>query len=235
VPAAGRESVSAHPTPTIRGLLFDLDGTLIDSAPDLAGAANRLRADHGLEPLPLDQLRPMVGSGARGMVGVAFGVAPGEARFEALRDAFLAHYEAGLLERTQPFDGVPELLSALDAAGIAWGIVTNKATRFTAPIVAGLGLAQRAGVVVCGDTTPHAKPHPEPLLHAARALGLAPGSVAYVGDDLRDAQAARAAGMPMLAATWGYLGLGEPVHDWGADALLDAPSQLLEWLRGRAR
>jgi phosphoglycolate phosphatase len=227
--------VSAHPTPTIRGLLFDLDGTLIDSAPDLAGAANRLRADHGLEPLPLDQLRPMVGSGARGMVGVAFGVAPGEARFEALRDAFLAHYEAGLLERTQPFDGVPELLSALDAAGIAWGIVTNKATRFTAPIVAGLGLAQRAGVVVCGDTTPHAKPHPEPLLHAARALGLAPGSVAYVGDDLRDAQAARAAGMPMLAATWGYLGLGEPVHDWGADALLDAPSQLLEWLRGRAR
>ena len=235
MPAAGRESVSAHPTPTIRGLLFDLDGTLIDSAPDLAGAANRLRADHGLEPLPLDQLRPMVGSGARGMVGVAFGVAPGEARFEALRDAFLAHYEAGLLERTQPFDGVPELLSALDAAGIAWGIVTNKATRFTAPIVAGLGLAQRAGVVVCGDTTPHAKPHPEPLLHAARALGLAPGSVAYVGDDLRDAQAARAAGMPMLAATWGYLGLGEPVHDWGADALLDAPSQLLEWLRGRAR
>ncbi|HYP32932.1 MAG TPA: phosphoglycolate phosphatase [Burkholderiaceae bacterium] len=227
--------MSAHPTPTIRGLLFDLDGTLIDSAPDLAGAANRLRADHGLEPLPLDQLRPMVGSGARGMVGVAFGVAPGEARFEALRDAFLAHYEAGLLERTQPFDGVPELLSALDAAGIAWGIVTNKATRFTAPIVAGLGLAQRAGVVVCGDTTPHAKPHPEPLLHAARALGLAPGSVAYVGDDLRDAQAARAAGMPMLAATWGYLGLGEPVHDWGADALLDAPSQLLEWLRGRAR
>ena len=223
--------MSAHPTPTIRGLLFDLDGTLIDSAPDLAGAANRLRADHGLAPLPLEALRPMVGSGARGMVGVA----PGEARFEALRDAFLAHYEAGLLERTQPFDGVPELLSALDAAGIAWGIVTNKATRFTAPIVAGLGLAQRAGVVVCGDTTPHAKPHPEPLLHAARAMGIAPEAVVYVGDDLRDAQAARAAGMPMLAATWGYLGLGEPVHDWGADALLDAPSQLLEWLRGRAR
>jgi phosphoglycolate phosphatase len=219
----------------IRGVLFDLDGTLIDSAPDLAGAANRLRADHGLEPLPLEALRPMVGSGARGMVGVAFGVAPGDPRFEALRDAFLAHYEAGLLQRTRPFDGVAELLSALEAAGIAWGIVTNKATRFTAPIVAGLGFSQRARAVVCGDTTPHSKPHPEPLLHAARALGMAPEHVAYVGDDLRDAQAARAAGMPMLAATWGYLGQGEPVHEWGADALVDAPSQVLAWLHERAR
>ena len=218
---------------SLRGVLFDLDGTLIDSAPDLAGAANRLRADHGLAPLPLETLRPMVGSGARGMVGVAFGVAPGDPRFEALRDAFLAHYEAGLLERTQPFDGVLDMLCALEADGIAWGIVTNKATRFTLPIVAGLGLSQRAVVVVCGDTTPHSKPHPEPLLHAARALGLAPEHVAYVGDDLRDAQAARAAGMPMLAATWGYLGLGEPVHEWGADALVDKPSQLLDWLRAR--
>ena len=221
------------PTTPLRGVLFDLDGTLIDSAPDLAGAANRLRADHGLAPLPLADLRPMVGSGARGMVGVAFGVAPGEARFELLRDAFLAHYEAGLLELTRPFEGVEELLGALEAAGIPWGIVTNKATRFTRPIVDGLRLASRAAVVVCGDTTPHSKPHPEPLLHAARAMALAPQSVLYVGDDLRDAQAARAAGMTMVAATWGYLGLGEPVHEWGADAVLDAPSALMSWLRGR--
>ena len=219
---------------SVRGVLFDLDGTLIDSAPDLAGAANRLRADHGMPPLPLEDLRPMVGSGARGMVGVAFGVAPGDPRFEPLRDAFLAHYEAGLLEKTHPFDGVVEMLSALEAAGIPWGIVTNKATRFTTPIVAGLGLGQRAAVVVCGDTTPRSKPHPEPLWHAARAMGLPPESVLYVGDDLRDAQAAKAAGMAMVAATWGYLGLGEPVHTWGADALLDAPSQLLAWLRERA-
>jgi 2-phosphoglycolate phosphatase len=218
----------------IRGVLFDLDGTLIDSAPDLAGAANRLRAEHGMAPLPLAQLRPMVGSGARGMVGVAFGVAPGEPRFEPLRDAFLAHYEAGLLEKTHPFDGVDAMLSALEAAGIPWGIVTNKATRFTTPIVAGLGLVQRAAVVVCGDTTSRSKPHPEPLWHAARAMGLAPGDVVYVGDDLRDAQAAQAAGMAMVVATWGYLGLGEPVHNWGADALADAPSQLLDWLRARA-
>jgi phosphoglycolate phosphatase len=217
----------------IRGVLFDLDGTLIDSAPDLAGAANRLRADHGLAPLPYAALRPMVGAGARGMVGVAFGAVPGEPRFDALRDAFLAHYEAALLEGTRPFDGVAEMLAALESAGIPWGIVTNKVTRFATPIVAGLGLAPRAAVVVCGDTTPHAKPHPEPLLHAARAMGLAPESVLYVGDDLRDAQAARAAGMPMVAATWGYLGTGEPVERWGADALLDAPAQLPPWLRAR--
>ena len=215
------------------GVLFDLDGTLIDSAPDLAGAANRLRADHGLEPLPYASLRPMVGSGARGMVGVAFGVVPGEPRFEPLRDAFLAHYEAGLLERTRAFDGVEAMLSALESAGIPWGIVTNKATRFTTPIVAGLGLVPRAAVVVCGDTTPHAKPHPEPLLHAARVMGLAPERVLYVGDDLRDAQAARAAGMAMAAATWGYLGTGEPVENWGADVLLDAPGQLPDWLSAR--
>ncbi len=214
----------------VRGVLFDLDGTLIDSAPDLAGAANRLRADHSLPPLPLETLRPMVGAGARGMVGVAFGVAPGEPRFEALRDGFLAHYEARLLEHTQPFEGVDAMLSALEAAGIPWGIVTNKATRFALPIVAGLKLAQRAAVVVCGDTTPHSKPHPEPLWHAARAMGLAPEGVVYVGDDLRDAQAARAAGMAMVAATWGYLGLGEPVHSWGADVLMDSPIQLMAWL-----
>ena len=222
------------PGATVRGVLFDLDGTLIDSAPDLAGAANRLRADHGLPPLPYEQLRPMVGSGARGMVGVAFGVAPGDERFEPLRDAFLAHYAAGLLERTHPFNGVEQMLSSLEAAGLPWGIVTNKATRFTSPIVAGLGLARRAAVVVCGDTTPHAKPHPAPLLHAALAMGLPPESVVYVGDDLRDAQAARAAGMAMVAATWGYLGLGESVHRWGADALLDAPSQLPDWLSSRS-
>jgi phosphoglycolate phosphatase len=166
------------------------------------------------------------------MVGLAFGVQPGEPRFEELRDGFLAHYEAGLLQATRPFDGVEALLSALEAAGTPWGIVTNKATRFTGPIVAGLGLARRAAVVVCGDTTPHSKPHPEPLLAAARAMGLPPESLVYVGDDLRDAQAARAAGMTMIAATWGYLGLGEPVEAWGADVVADTPAAVLAWLRG---
>ncbi|HEX7637592.1 MAG TPA: phosphoglycolate phosphatase [Burkholderiaceae bacterium] len=217
-------------TPALRGVLFDLDGTLVDSAPDLAGAANRLRADHGLPPLPLAQLRPMVGSGARGMIGIAFGVKPGESRFEPLRDAFLDHYRQGLLMETRPFEGIEALLARLEAAGMPWGIVTNKATRYTLPIVEGLGLARRAAVVVCGDTTPHSKPHPEPLLSAARTIGVAPQSLAYVGDDLRDALAARAAGMPMLAAAWGYLGQGEPVSAWGADAVADAPADVLAWL-----
>jgi len=214
----------------LRGVLFDLDGTLVDSAPDLAAAANRLRGEHGLPPLPLADLRPMVGSGARGMIGVAFGVKPGDSRFEELRDAFLSHYEAGLLNSTQPFEGIEALLQGLERSGTPWGIVTNKATRFTRPLVAGLGLAQRAAVVVCGDTTPHSKPHPEPLLAAARAMNLAPESVVYVGDDQRDAQAAQAAGMRMLVATWGYLGLGEPVEAWGADALVARPQEVADWL-----
>jgi phosphoglycolate phosphatase len=215
----------------VRAVLFDLDGTLVDSAPDLAGAANRLRADHGLPPLPLQALRPMVGGGARGMVGVAFGVGPDDERFPALRDAFLAHYARGLLAQTRPFEGIEELLQALEADILPWGIVTNKAERFTRPIVDGLGLAARAAVVICGDTTAHAKPHPEPLLEAARRIGIAPAEIAYVGDDHRDALAARAAGMPMLAAAWGYLGQGEPIDAWGADAKMNSPAEVLNWLR----
>ena len=211
-------------------LLFDLDGTLVDSAPDLAGAANDLREMHGLPPLAYAALRPMVGSGARGMVGLAFGATPADERFAALRDAFLARYAERLLLQTQVFDQVQRVLDSLDARGHRWGIVTNKAMRFTAPIVQGLGLAARAAVLIAGDTTPHAKPHPEPLLEAARRLGVAPGACAYVGDDERDMVAGRAAGMLTLAAAWGYLGQGEPVQAWGADAVLDSPDALLQWL-----
>ena len=211
-------------------LLFDLDGTLIDSAPDLAGAANDLRAAHGLPPLPHAALRPMVGSGARGMVGVAFGVTPTDARFADLRDAFLARYAQRLLHSTRVFEAMQPVLDRLDAAGQRWGIVTNKAMRFTQPLVAGLGLAARAAVVIAGDTTPFAKPHPEPLLEAARRLGVAPQHCAYVGDDQRDVQAGRAASMTTLAAAWGYLGQGEPVAAWGADHVLSSPAVLLQWL-----
>jgi len=212
-------------------LLFDLDGTLIDSAPDLAGAANDLRAAHGLTPLPYEALRPMVGTGARGMVGVAFGVLPADARFAGLRDAFLDRYAERLLQSTDLFEAMKPVLDSLDAAGLRWGIVTNKAARFTDPIVAGLGLAARAAVVIAGDTTAYAKPHPEPLLEAARRLGVAPSACAYVGDDLRDMVAGRAAGMVTMAAAWGYLGLGEPVADWGADHVFSSPTQLLQWLK----
>jgi phosphoglycolate phosphatase len=220
--------VTAGAAPAL--LLFDLDGTLVDSAPDLAGAANDLRHSHGLPPLPYAALRPMVGAGARGMVGMAFGVTPADDRFVELRDAFLARYAQRLLHSTRVFDAVLPMLDRLDRAGLPWGIVTNKAARFTDPIVAGLGLGARAAVVVAGDTTPFAKPHPAPLVEAARRLGVAPAACAYVGDDERDVVAGRAAGMVTLAAAWGYLGQGEPVAAWGADHVLSSPTELLHWL-----
>lgn len=212
-------------------VLFDLDGTLVDSAPDLAAAVNRLRTDRQLPPVAYEKLRPMVGSGARGMIGAAFGIAPGHAEFELLRDAFLAHYQGSLLDRTEVFPPVAALLDALEALGLPWGIVTNKAERFAHPVVSGVGLADRAAAVVCGDTTPHAKPHPEPLLEAARRLGVPAASCIYIGDDLRDVQAGRAAGMATVAVTWGYLGESLPVAEWGADLVIDEPLQLLKWLQ----
>lgn len=211
-------------------VLFDLDGTLVDSAPDLAGAANDLRVAQGLEPLPYERLRPMVGTGARGMVGAAFGLAPGDEGFEPLRDAFLTRYAERLLQATRVFDAVEPMLVALEAAGLRWGIVTNKAMRYAEPVVRGLALETRAAAVIAGDTTPYSKPHPEPLFEAARRLALAPADCVYVGDDHRDIVAGRAAGMRTLAAAWGYLGCGEPIEAWGADAVLENPAALLNWL-----
>ena len=212
-------------------VLFDLDGTLIDSAPDLAGAANDLRQAQGMPPLPFASLRPMVGAGARGMVGVAFGAKPGDAEFEGLRDAFLARYEQRMLQQTAVFDAMQPVLQSLETAGVRWGVVTNKASRFTEPIVDGLRLRARLAALVCGDTTPHSKPHPAPLLEAARQLGIDAAACVYVGDDARDVVAGRAAGMATLAAQWGYLGNGAGIHEWGADAVLGEPSQLLNWLQ----
>lgn len=214
----------------VQAVLFDLDGTLIDSAPDLAGAVNALRERKGLAAVPYARLRPMVGTGARGMIGAAFGLQPGDAGFDDLRDEFLDLYEQNLLRHTRVFEQMVPVLDALDAAGLRWGIVTNKAERFTLPVVQGLGLHLRAGAVVCGDTTPHAKPHPAPLLEAARRIGCDAAACVYVGDDLRDVQAGRAAGMATLAAAWGYLGQGEAIDAWGADGLIDIPGELLKWL-----
>jgi N-acetyl-D-muramate 6-phosphate phosphatase len=214
----------------VSAVLFDLDGTLVDSAPDLAGAANELRARHQRPPLPFAALRPMVGAGARGMLGVAFGITPGEPGFDALREEFLALYEARMLRETQVFATMQPVLVQLEAAGVRWGIVTNKHERFAWPVIRGLGLDRRAAALVAGDTTPHAKPHPAPLLEAARQAGVTPGACIYVGDDLRDIQAGRAAGMPALAAAWGYLGQGEDIDDWAADAVLSQPADLLNWL-----
>jgi phosphoglycolate phosphatase len=214
----------------IRTVLFDLDGTLVDSAPDLAGATNEMLVARGLPEVPFERLRPMVGAGARGMMGVAFGVSPKEMTFPALRDEFFDRYERRLLRATRSFDGVAAMLQALLDDGLSWGIVTNKSERFALPLARGLGWSECAAVVG-GDTTPHSKPHPEPLLEAARRAGVAPGECVYVGDDARDVLAGRAAGMPTIAVRWGYLGDGEPIEAWGADVVLDTPGQVVEWLR----
>jgi phosphoglycolate phosphatase len=216
--------------PRVDAVLFDLDGTLVDSAPDLAGAANDLRAVHALPPLPFEVLRPMVGAGARGMLGVAFGVAPADARFAELRDAFLRTYEQRLLRDTRVFADMMPVLAAIESAGLRWGVVTNKAARFSTPLLDGLGLASRCAVLISGDSTARSKPHPEPLLEAARRLGVRAERCVYVGDDHRDVIAGRAANMPTLAAAWGYLGQGEAIADWQADAVLSHPGQVLNWL-----
>lgn len=211
-------------------ILFDLDGTLVDSAPDLAGAANQLLAHHGRPALPYATLRRVAGSGARGMVGAGFGLAPGDAGYPALRDAFLALYAQRLLQDSAVFDGVLPLLAGIEVAGTRWGVVTNKALALADPLLAGVGLRERAAVLVGGDSTPHTKPHPAPLLHAAAGLGVAPGGCVYIGDDARDIQAGRAAGMRTVAAAWGYLGHGAAVGEWGADHVAQSPAALLKWL-----
>jgi phosphoglycolate phosphatase len=172
----------------------------------------------------------MVGSGARGMVGVAFDIAPPHERFIELRDDFLRLYERRMTHETRVFDAMLPVLEALEQRQRPWGIVTNKAARFTDPLVRSLGLHPRAAAVVAGDTTPHSKPHPAPLLEAARRLGCAPAQCVYVGDDLRDVLAGRAAGMATIVAGWGYLGMGEPIESWGAEYIVRKPAELLNLL-----
>jgi 2-phosphoglycolate phosphatase len=212
-----------------RAILFDLDGTLADTAPDLAAAVNLLRTERGMAPTPYDILRPTASAGARGMIGAAFGLTPQDAGYEELRVQWFNNYQAAMAVHSTLFDGVPELLDGIADAGMAWGIVTNKPARFTDPLIPQIGL-QHAACIVSGDTTEHAKPHPAPLFEAARRLGLAPEQCWYVGDDLRDIEAGRAAGMITVACAWGYCGSIEPAS-WGADYLLDDPSDLLETLR----
>jgi N-acetyl-D-muramate 6-phosphate phosphatase len=209
-----------------RAILFDFDGTFADTAPDMAFAANVLRTARGLDTLPVAQYRPFVSRGARGMVGVAFGVSPEDAGFEALKDEFLDTYEKNLCVYTSVFDGIDELVRECERRDIAWGIVTNKSKRFTDPIARAMGLDVRAGCVVSGDTTTHAKPHPAPLLHAAHLVSIDPADCWYVGDDIRDIQAARAAGMVGVAALYGYLSGSDPAT-WDAHLIIDHPRELL--------
>jgi N-acetyl-D-muramate 6-phosphate phosphatase len=214
----------------VDAVLFDLDGTLIDSAPGLTAASNAMRATRGLPPLAHALLRPHAGSGARGMLRAGFGVHPGDTQYDTLREEFYLHYDMHLMHDTAPFAHVMHVLTTLDQHAMPWGIVTNKALRFAEPTARALGLLQRAGTLIAGDSTAHTKPHPEPLLEAARRMRHCPARMVYVGDDPRDVRAGKAAGMRTLAAAWGYLGVETSVHDWGADQVLASPQALLHWL-----
>lgn len=210
-----------------RAVLFDFDGTLADTAADLSRALNRLRNARGQAELPLEALRPHASSGARGLLEAGLGIRPDHPEYKQLREAFLEHYENEICIDTRLFPGMLDLLTTLEAQRLRWGIVTNKSTRLTQVIVRELGLDARVACVVCGDTTPHLKPHPASLLHAAGELALEPRVCVYLGDDLRDVQAARAAGMRAVAVEWGY---GAGLQAWNADAVLARPMDLMEWL-----
>ena len=215
----------------IDAVLFDLDGTLADTAPDMARTVNLMRERRGLAPVPMAQVRPFVSRGARGMIISAFGINTDHPDFGAMREEFLDIYAGNLCVETCLFPGMDALLEHLDSRAIGWGVVTNKFERLARPVMEALGLGERVGVIVGGDTCARAKPFPDPLLHAAVTLGVAPMRTLYVGDDERDVQAARAAGMPVLAAAYGYLGDGPPPSLWGADAVVDSPAALHEWIR----
>jgi phosphoglycolate phosphatase len=213
----------------LRGLLFDLDGTLLDTAPDMAAALNQLRVEEGLDRLPFERIRPLVSHGAPRLIRLAFGEAE-PARYEALRARFLGFYRGALAIHTRLFAGFDRVLDALDRAGMRWGVVTNKPGWLTLPLLEELALAGRCACVVSGDTLAERKPHPLPLLHAARLLQLEPGACAYLGDAERDVQAARNAGMIPLVAGFGYLGEADDPSSWQADAVFARPDELLGWL-----
>ncbi len=214
----------------VHAVLFDLDGTLIDSAPDLGAAADKMRVDRSLPSLALARYRPMAGSGARGMLGIAFDMTPDHADFDAMKEEFFVNYERRMTELTFVFEGVSALIQSLHDRNIPWGVVTNKSARFTEPLTRAMPLFKSASVIISGDTTPHAKPHPEPLFEAARRLGIDPKRCIYVGDDHRDIVAGLAAGMGTVAATYGYLGTGAHTTLWGAHAAINSPDALLPLL-----
>jgi len=213
-----------------RGVLFDLDGTLADTAPDLGFALNQQRLARGMPELPIEAVRSQASSGARGLLKIGFGIEPGQSGYETMRDEFLDIYEDNVARSSRLFTGVPALLEQIERRGLRWGIVTNKAERFTFPLLRALDVFERAACVICGDTTPNPKPHPAPLLAAAEKLGIPARQCIYVGDDERDVQAGHAAGMPVVVARYGYLGNGTPPERWGADGFVDAPADLLRLL-----
>jgi phosphoglycolate phosphatase len=214
----------------IRAVLFDLDGTLVDTAPDLGHALNLQRVRHGLQPLADEVIRPQASHGARGLLGVGFDLHPEDSRFASMRDEFLQLYADNICRHSRPFPGILDLLAELEARGLKWGVVTNKPARFTEPLMSILDLAERAACIVSGDTCPQPKPHPAPMLAAADLCGATPAQCLYLGDAERDIEAARAAAMPALVAAWGYLDAADQPHTWGAHGEIHNPIETLDFL-----
>ena len=209
------------------GVLFDLDGTLLDTAPDMGRALNQLLQEQGRSPLPAEVIRPVVSHGSLGLIKLGFDIDQSHSAFESLRDRFLAIYQTGLAQETILFEGMAQVLVALEQRGAPWGIVTNKPGWLTEPLLAALGLLSRATCVVSGDTLTLRKPDPAPLLYACAQLELRPEACVYIGDAERDIEAARRANMPSLVACYGYIQASETPHAWGATAMIQQPLDLL--------
>ena len=214
----------------IRAVLFDLDGTLADTAPDLGAALNRLLIEEGLAPQPYSAIRPLASHGARGLIELGFGITPQDAQFAALRERFLDFYEQAICDETILFDGVHELIEQISARGLAWGIITNKPMRFTDPLIKLLPLPIAPQTCVSGDTVGIPKPDPAPMLHAAAQLGIAPEHCVYVGDAERDIQAGRVVGMQTVLANYGYISVTDDTPSWGANIKIEHPLELLAHL-----
>jgi phosphoglycolate phosphatase len=213
----------------IKAVLFDLDGTFADTAPDLARALNLMRAARGLAAVSVKDTRPVTSTGARGLLRVGFGMTPEHPEYAAMREEFLSVYARNLCHDTALFDGMAELLHGIEGRDLRWGIVTNKVERLARPLIDRLGLAQRCGCIIGGDTTGRLKPDPAPLLAGSAAIAVAPAACCYVGDDQRDVAAGRAAGMKTIAVRYGYLNGGAP-DEWGADAVVDCPQDVLRYV-----
>ena len=213
----------------VRAVLFDLDGTFADTAPDLTYALNLMRAARSLPPVPIEHTRPVTSTGARGMLRVGFGLTPEHPDYARMKDEFLSLYEANVCRDSSVFPGTDTLVRKLALRNIVWGIVTNKATRYARPLVTQLTHDLGCACVIGGDSTPHLKPHPAPLFAGAEAVGVPAAECAYVGDDERDVAAGRAAGMRTVAVRYGYLNGGDP-DAWGANAVIDHPEALLDHL-----
>ena len=214
----------------VSAVLFDLDGTLVNSAPDLAFALNSVLEEQGREPVPFEDIRPMAGHGSRGLLGLGFGITPEDKCYPALQQRFLEIYQANLSRETALFDGMEKVLNTIEQQGMKWGIITNKPSFLTQPVVDALGLSKRTNCIVSGDTTAHSKPHPAPMLYACDIIDTPAEQCLYIGDAKRDIDAGKSVNMQTIAVRYGYLGKQDIIEDWQADQIIEHPHEILQWV-----